>query len=42
MQTHGKWRAEEESFTIDSDGLSSITLFHKISGLKTGSFTFSC
>ena len=29
-------------FTIVSDGLSSITLFHKISGIKTGSFTFSC
>ena len=28
--------------TIVSDGLSSITLFHKISGIKTGSFTFSC
>ena len=29
-------------FTIVSNGLSSITLFHKISGIKTGSFTFSC
>ena len=29
-------------FTIVSDDLSSITLFHKISGIKTGSFTFSC